>query len=118
MTPQRLFALSSEEMKLYISHHQGNREHPTAMDFIQASIDRLAELGINKSAYNAAIEQMGDMATALCILIIDRNRFHPETPIINPGGVLRAMTQRHAAGKLNIVGSLIGLSERERADNG
>jgi len=48
----------------------------------------------------------------------DYPRFHPETPIINPGGVLRAMTQRHAAGKLNIVGSLIGLSERERADNG
>ena len=115
MTPQRLFALSSEEMKLYISHHQGDRDHPTAMDFVQASIDRLAELGINRSAYNAAIEQMGDMATALCILIIDRNRFHPETPIKNPGGVLRAMTQRHVAGKLNIVGSLIGLSERERA---
>ena len=112
LSPQRLFWLSSEEMRFYISHHQDQRAAPSAMDFIQASIDRLGELGINRSAYFAAQEQMGDMATALCILIIDRNRFHPETPIRNPGGVLRAMTKRHAAGVLNIVGSLIGLSER------
>jgi len=112
LSPQRLFILSSEEMQFYISHHQGQKAVPSAMDFIQASIDRLGELGINRSAYSAAQEQMGDMATALCILIIDRNRFHPETPIRNPGGVLRAMTKRHAAGVLNIVGSLIGLSER------
>ncbi len=102
-------------MQLYITGHQGERAAPTAMDFILASIDRLAELGINRSAYNAAIEQMGDMATALCILIIDRNRFHPETPIHNPGGVLRAMTARHGAGVLNLTGSLIGITERDKA---
>ena len=112
LSPQRLFWLSSEEMRFYITHHQGSRAAPSAMDFVQASIDRLGELGINRSAYIAAQEQMGDMATALCILIIDRNRFHPETPIRNPGGVLRSMAKRHAAGVLNIVGSLIGLSER------
>lgn len=112
LTPQRLFSLSSEEMQFYISHHQGQRAVPTVMNFIEASIDRLPELGINKSAYNAALEQMNDLAVALCILIIDRNRFHPDTPIKNPGGVLRAMTRRQAAGKLNIVGSLIGLKER------
>lgn len=116
LTPQRLFWLSSEEMRFYITHHQGQRATPTAMDFIQASIDRLGELGINRSAYNAAQEQMGDMRTALCILIIDRNRFHPETPIHNPGGVLRAMTKRDAAGVLNLIGSLIGLSERNKHD--
>ena len=115
LSPQRLFWLSSAEMQFYISHHQGQRAAPTAMDFVQASIDRLGELGINRSAYVAAQEQMGDMATALCILIIDRNRFHPQTPIRNPGGVLRSMTKRHAAGMLNIVGSLIGLSERGKS---
>lgn len=117
LTPQRMFALSSQEMQLYISYHQGKRHMPSMVDFVLASIDRLAELGINKSAYNAAIEQMGDVATALCIMIIDRNRFHPETPIKNPGGVLRAMTQRHSAGKLNLVGSLIGLTERLKIDD-
>ncbi|MFK5980483.1 MAG: replication initiation protein RepC [Rhizobiaceae bacterium] len=115
LTPNRLFWLSSEEMQLYITGHQGERATPNAMDFILASIDRLAELGINRSAYNAALEQMGDMATALCILIIDRNRFHPETPIKNPGGVLRAMTARHRAGALNLTGSLIGITERDKA---
>ena len=115
LKPNRLFWLSSEEMQLYITAHQGERAAPNAMDFILASIDRLAELGINRSAYNAALEQMGDMATALCILIIDRNRFHPETPIKNPGGVLRAMTARHRAGALNLTGSLIGITERDKA---
>ncbi len=112
LNPHRLFALSSEEMRLYIRQHQGQRPSPAAMDFILAAIDRLPELGINRSAYDAAVGQMGDMATALCILVIDRNRFHPETPIQNPGGVLRAMTARHKAGKLNLVGSLIGLTRR------
>lgn len=83
------------------------------MNFIEASIDRLPELGIHKSAYNAALDQMNDLTVALCILIIDRNRFHPDTPIKNPGGVLRAMTRRQAAGELNIVGSLIGLKDRQ-----
>ena len=114
LTPQRLFWLSSKDMQLYITHHQGQRAAPSAMDFIQASLDLLVDLGINASAYDAAQEQMGDMATALCVLIIDRNRFHPETPIHNPGGVLRAMTKRHAAGLLNIVGSLIGITERDK----
>ena len=114
MTPQRLFSLSSEGMQIYITQHQGVRAAPSAMDFILASVDRLGELGINKSAYYDAVDQMGDMATALCILIIDRNQFHPETPIHNPGGVLRAMTKRHRAGVLNIIGSLIGLSERSK----
>ena len=112
LNPHRLFALSSEEMRLYIRQHQGQRPSPAAMDFILAAIDRLPELGINRSAYDAAVGQMGDMATALAILVIDRNRFHPETPIQNPGGVLRAMTARHKAGKLNLVGSLIGLTGR------
>ena len=115
LNPNRLFALSSKEMRLYIRQHQGQRHAPSAMDFILASIDRLPELGINRSAYDAALAQMGDMATALAILIIDRNRFHPDTPIKNPGGVLRAMTARHKAGKLNLVGSLIGLTERMKA---
>jgi replication initiation protein RepC len=55
---------------------------------------------------------MGDVTAMLCVLIIDANRFHPATPIQRPGGALRAMTRRHAAGSLNLVGSLIGLERR------
>ena len=74
-------------------------------------------MGINQSAYDEALEVMDDMAVALCILIIDRNRFHPVTPILKPGGFLRGMTRRQKAGSLNIVGSLIGLSERQKQEN-
>ena len=67
-------------------------------------------LGINYDAWSKAVEFMGDHGAALCVLIIDANRNHPTTPVRNPGGALRATTARHKAGKLNIVGSLIGLA--------
>lgn len=41
---------------------------------------------------------MDDFTVALCILIIDRNRFYSVTLILNTGGVLRAMTN----GKLQV----------------
>ncbi|MEM9670933.1 MAG: replication initiation protein RepC, partial [Pseudomonadota bacterium] len=112
--PYRLLALCSEEMRLHIARYQEGRAAPRMMDFVLASIDRVPELGINRSAYEAGVHQMGDVATALCILIIDRNRHHPVTPVRNPGGVLRAMTKRHAQGQLNLTGSLIGLFERDK----
>ena len=34
LNPHRLFALSSEEMRLYIRQHQGQRPSPAAVDFI------------------------------------------------------------------------------------
>ena len=55
---------------------------------------------------------MSDLRAALCVLVTDANRDHPATPIRKPGGHLRALTQRHRAGQLNLVGSLIGLAER------
>ncbi|MEM9524008.1 MAG: hypothetical protein AAF982_08445 [Pseudomonadota bacterium] len=54
------------------------------VDFVLASIDLLPESGINRFAYDEAVSQMGDVATALCILIIDRNRHHPVTPHSQP----------------------------------
>ena len=57
----------------------------------------------------------GDLRAALCVLVTDANRDHPLTPIRRPGGHLRALTQRHRAGQLNLVGSLIGLAERRDA---
>lgn len=116
LSPWRLKALCSEEMAYYLEYHQGARSHPSEMDFVKAAISRVPELGISESAYREAFNQMSSLQTALCILIIDRNRFHPVTPIKNPGGALRAMTRRHGQGKLNLVGGLIGLSERSKVD--
>lgn len=114
LTPMRLYYLASEEFRMWLKVHQKDREVPDERDFILAAIDRTPELGINGSAWKAAVAQMGDMTAALCLLVIDANRTHPVTPVLNPGGLLRAMTRRHAKGQLNLYGSLKGLSERAR----
>nr|WP_302477333.1 replication initiation protein RepC [Ruegeria atlantica] len=73
-------------------------------------------LGIRYSAYQDAVTEMGDAKAALYILIIDRNRFHPETPIRSPGGVRVEMTRRHANGELRLNASLIALRSRSSKD--
>ncbi|WP_366871118.1 replication initiation protein RepC [uncultured Ruegeria sp.] len=72
----------------------------------------MVPLGINHDAYREAVLQMGVETTTICLIIIDRNRSHPQTPIKNPGGVLRAMTRRYAVGDLRINASLIALAKR------
>ena len=72
----------------------------------------LPHLGINYSAWSQAPGIMGTEGAALCVLVLDANRDHPSAPVKNPGGMLRAMTKRYETGKLNLVGSLIGLSRR------
>lgn len=114
--PRQLYALCSEEMRFYLDAFKADKPSLTHLDFIQAAIMRLPELGINGSAWTEATEVMGDMTAALCVLIVDANRNHPLTPIRKPGGALRGMVRRHAIGELNITGSLIGLSERLRND--
>ncbi|WP_170565921.1 replication initiation protein RepC [Ruegeria atlantica] len=70
-------------------------------------------LGIHSSAWQEAVDQMGDFAAALCVLIIDNNVAHPDTPIQSPGGVLRAMTARHQAGQLRLNQSLVAIRKRK-----
>lgn len=113
LTPQRLRALASADFRLYLDHETGGGHEPRIVDFTLAAIALLPHLGINASAWDAAVDQMGDVTAMLCVLVIDANRFHPITPIQRPGGALRAMTRRHALGDLNLVGSLIGLQNRK-----
>jgi len=122
--PERLFALASVEMQGYIRacrddgrgyRQRHGRRHPPRlrdMHFIDAATRITPALGINHDAWIKAVHAMGDHGAALCVLIIDANRSHPTPPIRNPGGVLRAMTERYRAGTLNLVGSLIGLAKR------
>jgi replication initiation protein RepC len=113
LNPRKLFHLGTGDMQDNVALYQGDAPYPSEMNFILAAIDRAHSLGISKHAYDLATDQMGDFAAALCILIIDRNVSHPVTPIKSPGGVLRAMTARHAKGQLYIERSLIGLSARQ-----
>jgi replication initiation protein RepC len=112
LTPQKLYQFCSDEMKLRVLLSQGDKDEPSGSDFVNGVIDRLRPLGINYDAYDTAVAEMGAEKTAICVLIIDRNRFHPQTPIKNPGGVLRAMTKRHSEGDLRLNASLIALAKR------
>jgi replication initiation protein RepC len=53
----------------------------------------------------------------MCILILDASRDRPGLPVKNPGGYLRGMTRAAERGQLNLIGSLIGLSERKKHEN-
>lgn len=117
LSPQRLYNLASEETQLWLDVTLRDRpiELLTLHDLVVAADRRVPELGINASAWIDATTAMGPELAALCVLIIDANRSAP-VPIRNPGGYLRAMIARFAMGQLNIVGSLIGLTERRRLE--
>ncbi|MYI06214.1 MAG: hypothetical protein F4059_02540 [Gemmatimonadetes bacterium] len=74
----------------------------------------LRELGVNVSAWHDACDAMGEPLAFLALLVIDRNRFHPDRPILNPGGALRAFTGRARRGQLDLTRSILGIRERER----
>lgn len=118
MTLDRLFELASPDLRAHVSFCRAERDYLREIDFIHGAHGLLHPLGINESAYHAAIDEMGQHLTTLCLLVVDANQDHPVTPVRNPGGLLRAMTRKHASGQLNIAGSLIGLSERRRQGNG
>ena len=74
----------------------------------------LRELGVNVSAWTEACDVMGDEAAFIALLVIDRNRFHPVTPVHSPGGALRAFTDRARRGELNLTRAILGIWERDR----
>ena len=113
LTPTLLYAMASSEMRFYVEALT-DRGPSTMREFMKAAIVRVPELGISTAAWEDAVESMGNDRAALCVLVIDANRNHPTHPIKSPGGVLRAMSQRHAAGSLNLAHSLIGLAKRTR----
>jgi replication initiation protein RepC len=112
ITPERLYALASDDMRAYIEECQAGNSALREIHLIDAATRLIHPLGINHSAWMKAVNLMGDIGATLCVLLIDANRTHPTTPIRNPGGALRAMTDRFAQGKLNLTGSLIGLARR------
>ena len=113
--PERLFRLASPDMQLYLS----GRASPDRLrfhDFIWTAERRLPELGIHPSAWREACEQMGPDRATISLLILDARRSGADTPIFSAGGYLRGMIRAWQAGQLNLMGSLIGLSERRRQE--
>ena len=98
--------LASDDALLYLDH----------FPFWENAIYMiLRELNIQPTAWHEACHIMGDAMAAVALLVIDRNRFHPEAPITNPGGALRAFTHCARAGKLNLTQSVMGILSRSRS---
>lgn len=113
LTAKRLYDIAGDDMRAIMRDSRGSDVAFREVHVIDAAIRILPYLGINHDAWEKAIEAMGESGAALAVLIVDANRDHPMKPVRNPGGALRAMTKRHRQGKLNLVGSLIGLSRRK-----
>lgn len=113
--PERLCAMASPEMQLYLSG-RADPERLRFHDFIWSAERRLPELGIHPSAWAEACAQMGEDCATMAVLILDARRAYSITQIISPGGYLRGMTRAFQQGQLNLMGSLIGLTERKRQD--
>ena len=53
----------------------------------------------------------------ICALITDARCSDPRARVLSPGGYMRGMVRACERGELNLVQSLIGLSERRRVEN-
>ncbi len=105
LTPEKLREMASDDAVLYLDALEDWR---AAIPFI------LRERGINVSAWLDACDVMGEDIAFLALLVIDRNRYHPTAPIQNPGGAMRAFTQRAKDGKLNLALAILSIIERGR----
>ncbi|MFD1796794.1 hypothetical protein FQV27_17255 [Paracoccus aurantiacus] len=111
--PQRLYELAGDGFQMYLDA-RSDREQLTFHDFVVAAHHVMRDRGINHSAWIEAMELMSEDEAMICVLIIDAKCSDPTIRIASPGGYLRAMVRARSADKLNLVGSLIGLSERRR----
>lgn len=109
---KQLYAMATPAMQLYLDVRQSDPAKLCQHDFVQAAIAMLRELGIHPTAWDDAVETMGDFAAALCVLVVDANMTHPVKPIRSPGATLRAFARLASKGKLNLFGSLMGLKSR------
>ncbi|MDH0369799.1 plasmid replication protein RepC [Brucella anthropi] len=66
--------------------------------------------GISEDARRRAVDQMGEQAAAIAIAITLQK--FDERQVTSPGGYLRAMTERAAAGELHLARSVFGLAVR------
>ena len=93
ITPETLRDLASEDAVLCLDAVEDWRD---ALPYL------LRELDVNVSAWLDAADVMGEEVVFIALLVIDRNRFHPVTPIHSPGGALRAFTKRAIRGEFSV----------------
>lgn len=116
LTPERLFQLASPEMQLYLSGRAAP-EHLRCHDFVWTAERRLPELGIDRSAWDEACVEMGPDTAMMAVLILDARRAQPDTPIISPIAYFNGLRRAHREDRLNLIQSLISLSERQKMED-
>jgi len=99
-------------MQMYLAARLGAQLEPSPHDIECAAFEILPELGIHQSAWFDACASMGPALAAICVILTDARIDDPDRPVHSPGGYLRSLTAAHLAGNLNVMGSLIALSER------
>ena len=117
-TVGQLLAAAGNDFRFCLQIHQPNAAALRPGDFVEAASDLAAALGINRSAWIEACHVLGRFEAALAVLILDRNRLHPMTPVHSPGGALRGMIAKARAGDLNLDASLFGILRRSSEDEG
>lgn len=86
----------------------------TWADLMRALPDMAVVAGISPDARDRAIKQMGQQAAAVAIAVTLQKQDMQE--VTSPGGYLRAMTERAAAGTLHLTRSVHALVNRNIAE--
>lgn len=113
LTYEQLLYVASDEFLECITPTASSNKFT---DLVKAAARMCHNMDIGRFAWMRACSIMGETAAATAIIIIDRNRKHPLIPVVNPGGVLRGMTDKAKAGDLNLHRSIFGILSRDRAE--
>lgn len=114
--PRRLYALAGEDFRMYLDVRAAP-DRLTFHDFVCAAQDVMRDRGINRSVWTDALQIMSEDDAMICALITDARCSDPRARVLSPGGYMRGMVRACERGELNLVQSLIGLSERRRVEN-
>ena len=113
LSPGMLREMACEEMRLYIDHMGTPGRAPTLRDVEHAALMRRRELGITPRAWEEIEAALGWLDALVALVVVDRNRTHPRTPVRNPGGLLRDLARRRQTGTLDLAASVMGVWRRE-----
>ena len=115
--PERLYQIAGEGFRMYLDARTSTG-NPTFHDFVCAAHDVMRDRGINRSVWTDALRVMSEDDAMICTLITDARCSDPRARVWNPGGFMRGMVRAAQRGELHLIGSLIGLSEQRRTDDG
>lgn len=112
LSDSAIFSLMTDDLQMLVNIQ------PTDLSarerLFAASEKHCAALGIHHSAWQEALDVMGAELAVLALIILDRNRFHPDHPVKSPGGALRALTRRAIAGEMHLDRAIWAIWARER----